>query len=256
MKLLPAAVIALILATNGTAGAAAFFSTGFSGTSLSTNLTTWGSSTFSTGQTGTGYAAGQTVLNLTTVDDRSYVQTIATDYNAVDFTMKLTYTQSCCDSPVGLVFIGLGDPSPGDNNTEPANGVFMRLHPSANANADGLANRSAGGPFLSYNGSPPIGAGEHTAEIVKSGDLLMFYMDAANNGTFVQFGSTMDLSTPALSYLNSSNSRLFFGTGDSQPQFVSLSISGSEAVPEPASIALLGAGLMGLLAASRRVSRT
>lgn len=258
MKRTSAAALAIMITCATTAQAAATFTTNFSGSSLDANLTTYGPSSWTTNVAGTGALTGTPVLALTTGSndpDRSYVQTTATDYNTANFTVRLTYSQSCCDSPTGLVFIGLGSPSPLDSNHEPGTGLFMRLHPGSYSYADGLVSRESG--TGSNFGGFSIGAGLHTAKIVKTDNLLSFFMDAANNGTFVQFGSTLDLTTAPFAFLNNTNSRLFFGTGDTQPQFASLSITSSETVPEPASLAVISLALIGLAASkSRRLAST
>ncbi len=253
VKSLTIIVLTATIACSG-AQAAALFSTDFTATGLGANLTTAGPANFGGGQAGTGVYAGQTVLRQldgsSSESVRTYVQTLDTNYNTIDFKFRLAFSELASGSGDDFIFLGLGKPAPFGASNEPGTGVFMRIHTGNFVGVNNLASRNLGTSVASSSG-PNIGGGAHVAQIEKTGSLLSFSVDILNNGTFVPFGSTVDLSSPTYSFLNATNSQLFFGTGSFRPEFNSLSVTSDTAVPEPASLSVLGLGMLGAIAARR-----
>src|SRR4051794_14075824 len=63
-------------------------------------------------------------------DNRYYVQTVATNYNAVDFVADLTFTlTNTGNGSSNILFFGLGSASPdGAYHNEPSNSLYFRIH--------------------------------------------------------------------------------------------------------------------------------
>lgn len=106
-------------------------------------------------------------------------------------------------------------------------------------------------------GAYAIGDGKRAIRITKTGQVLSFDIDVDMDGTYAAWGTDIDLAT--LSNLNSSNSRLFLGTGagiGQFPQFDNFSLTSGlseAAVPEPATLLMTLAGMA--LVAGRRYAR-
>jgi len=180
-------------------------------------------------------------------DVRSYIRTVDTDYNTVDFVAELTFTLT--DLPGGnftIQYFGLG-PGTGDPTffTE-SPGVLFRIHGSdiVGGRVDAAA-KDFNGPFsaLINIGNITTSGGTHRARITKSGNLVVFAIDRDfTTGPFVA-----DITSPPLDlavvapFLDSTNSRIFFGTASALDVFDDLLITVSQPVtPAGATQNLIG----------------
>jgi len=195
---------------------------------LPVELITTGSKTWGAAQAGTGALSGEQVLVLqgATADaHRSYLKTIATDFISKEFSIEVLHNQNGSGGN-SIFFFGIGDPGAG--GSEPTNGIYTRFHPSGLEGADMLANSSTS-PSLFESLFNLIGQGNGLSRIKmeKTGDILQFFIDVNNTGTYVQYGIDIDVSTANFDYLNATNSSIFIGTGSSLSQFDDLTISSS-----------------------------
>ena len=194
-----------------------------------------------------------------TTASRNYIRTVDTDYNTVDFVTEITVTINADglgnNDGNGGAFFGLGD---GDHQNDfydaPTNAVVFELFPDSFGHGDfhGIIYdgdetepASGGEEFWDIDESQPHN-GTHRLRLSKSADVLTFEIDEFYNGTFsVDDSTTISLNatgTNGLEQLDSSNSRIFFGTGHTTTSFDDFQI-----IPEPASLALLALGVAGLL---------
>jgi len=200
----------------------------FNMSGLPAGLTSVGPNTWGVAQAGTGVLSGEQVLVLqgATADvHRSYVKTIATDFINKDFSIEVLHNQNGSGGN-SIFFFGIGDPGAG--GSEPTDGIYTRFHPSGLEGADMLANSSTS-PSLWESLFNLIGQGNGLSRIKmeKTGDILQFFIDVNNTGTYVQYGSDIDVSTSNFDYLDATNSSVFIGTGASLSQFDDLTISSS-----------------------------
>jgi hypothetical protein len=167
--------------------------------------------------------------------------------------MLLTYATVDGYGGSGIAFFGLGSGAPDkDFYGEPLHAVYFRHLPGDFG--DGNLNASINSAPRTVDELQPIGAsgsGTHRVRLTKLSDLLTFEFDVdSSGGDFTRdYSKSFDLRLPTFSFLNDSNSRLFFGSSQAAGgSFSELSIS---AVPEPASVL----GLVGLLAGGAFIRR-
>lgn len=179
---------------------------------------------------------------------RNYVSTVATDYLNVDFVMTIDYTLADGGGP-GIAFFGIGSAAP--NGTwfgTPADSFWAESRPSDFDTGDVQWSTMSG-----FGSSPPevsfgnAGNGSHRFRIEKTGDNITMSFDAGANGSF-DGSATRSLSSD-LTFLNASNSRLFFGTEGGNATFDNLAIT---VVPEPASAGFAALAALGLMVRRRR----
>ncbi|MCX6937562.1 MAG: hypothetical protein NTU80_06635 [Verrucomicrobia bacterium] len=188
---------------------------------------------------------------------RSYIRTVATNFNTVDFSFAATYTVSANSGGAGIAFFGIGQGAPDAGfYEEPLISGYMRSFPNNfdSGSSKISINSSSGNVDESRPSFGNPGSGTHRALITKTGDTITFAIDAnSSGGTFVaDFSTTLSLSAN-LSFLNATNSRLFLGAGGSAATFDSMVIT---AVPEPASAGLIaGLATLGLITTARRPRR-
>jgi len=190
-----------------------------------------------------------------TSNSRQYIRTVANDHNAFDFSLAVTFTVPTDGGGAGMAFIGFGSGTPDDGfYGEPLESLYFRsstnnfesgfLRPSINS-ATGQVSE------LTILGYP--GPGTHRALLTKAGDTISFSLDALSfTGPFSADYSTTVSQMTSLSFLNSSNSRLFVGSESTGVTFDSFVLTTS-AIPEPGTYtALAGIAALGLAAWRRR----
>jgi len=191
-----------------------------------------------------GYAFGPDsnpagIAERTSDGDRAYISTVATDYNTVDFTFDLTMniapvsTTGGAYDDFGLIFMGMGSAHPDSSFfTQPDTSVAMRSWPGSEMT---LEVSSAPGTRPSEPTVGPLSSSDTVeARISKVGDTITFaYETGYSGGAFTPTYSTSLSLSNQLSFLNSTNSRLFFGC-DVPATVSSLSITVSPPTPTSA----------------------
>jgi len=184
---------------------------------------------------------------------------VATDYNAVDFDYQITFMVGGGSGNIAFFGIGSGQPN-ADFYDEPAGAFFLRQFPSSFSSGDtGWTISSPTDPRNpSENTFPSSGTGDgaYRARLLKSGITLLLGIDVNyTGGPFVaDFSVTKNLLAD-LSFLNSTNSALFFGTAGTDTTFDNLSVA---AMPEPSTCLMTLAGVACSICSlwSRRERRT
>lgn len=182
------------------------------------------------------------------VNDRRYIRTVATNYNEINFRFELTFTTTTLTTS-SVMFMGIGtgdrrqDMSFGHN--EPWQSLFFRAHvPNLAGGKVSVSNR----PAADLNIIGAIGAGTHRGRIEKVGKAITYSLDANFNGAFA---ADMSITYPDLfalvPTLNSTNSRLFFGTVLPNDSFDDMLV-----VPEPAALSIAALGAIAIAARRRR----
>jgi len=233
-------------------GSSLFFSENFNTTTMSGDLTApagWTSGTDSSpadvAQNNSGF--------------RTYVSTVATNYNTVDFVYEISFTVAGGGGG-GIAYVGIGSGLPdGGFYDEPSTAFYLRQSPSDFGN--GFTGTTIGLPDGTHNEStiadPGPGDGTtYRAQIQKLGNLVTIGLDTNyTTGPFLAtYSVTKDLLTD-LSFLDSTNTRLFFGTEISSTTFDDLSITGSVPEIDPAGMGAVLALVTGALGLLERRSR-
>lgn len=254
-------LLALVVVPSA-AHAATFFTDDFTSSAANSNLAVPSGWTFGGSSSPAGVAQNNGQVtdpdSQTTVTPRTYISTVATDFNAVDFDYQLTFTVGGGGGNIAFFGIGSGQPNP-DFYDEPAAAFFLRQFPSSfSSGQTGWTISSPTDPRNpSENTFPSSGTGDGTyrARLLKSGTTLLLGIDAnyAGGPFAADFSVTKNLLTD-LSFLNSTNSTLFFGTAGTDTTFDNLSVA---AVPEPSTclMALAGVACSGLSIWRRRRPR-
>lgn len=146
---------------------------------------------------------------------RTYIRTFRSDYNTGDWSYEVTFNRYS-QSPQDYKYIGFGDGEPNSNYYGLPIGVYFAPDVSANGpmnvyRYNGVAGQNA--VLLGSCGNFP-GWGNERVRITRTGNVLKFEVDFNySGGTFTPDGNavTVDLSDSYYSFLDTSNSRLFFG---------------------------------------------
>lgn len=184
-----------------------------------------------------------------------YIRTIESAYNIVDFKMKLTIHLDNQASATGIAWVGLGS-GLADANwfNQPKYSCYAALQPATQGGGgftiDSVPLPSDGPQVWQSRWVAAQSLGDTIRlEIIKNGNLLTFSLDPKFTGNFnAVFSDTIEISNYA-PYLDSSNSKLFFGSG-AGTGFSDFSVS---PVPEPSAFSLLAVGLGVVLGRRRRI---
>jgi hypothetical protein len=226
-----------------------FFSESFDATSVTSNLSVPTGWTFGTVSTPSGVAQNNASQydpdSESFVTPRTYISTVATNYNTIDFMYELTFSVGGGGGGIAFFGIGSGQPNIGFYD-EPYAAFFLRQWPTSAGNGQtGWTISTAADPLNPSENAfvdPGNGDGTYRAQLLKSGNSVTLGIDVNySGGAFTaDFTSTKSLLTD-LGFLNATNSTLFFGTADSATTFDNLLITAP--VPEPSTCASLVAGL-------------
>ncbi len=219
-------------------GETLFFSENFDATTVTSNLSVPTGWTSGTDSTPNGVAQNN-------ANARTYISTVATNYNTIDFTYELTF--SVGGGGGGIAFFGIGSGQPNVSFfDEPYAAFFLRQWPTNAGNGQTgwtistIANPAS--PSENVFADPGTGNGTYRAQLLKSGNSLTLGLDVNySGGPFAaDFGITKSLLAD-LGFLNATNSTLFFGTEASATTFDDLLVAAP--VPEPSTYAMALAGL-------------
>lgn len=179
---------------------------------------------------------------------RNFVSTVSTDYNTADFTFTIDFTLAGGGGP-GIALFGIGSAAPNANwFGTPENAFWTESRPGDFDAGDvqwSIMSGAGTGPAETTFGT--AGDGSHRFRIQKTGNSITMSIDVGANGTY---DGSVTQTLAQLPFLNSSNSRLFFGTQGGNATFDNLTIT---VVPEPGTAALTGLALAGLLRRRRTV---
>lgn len=161
-------------------------------------------------------------------DFRDFVRTTATDYNMVDFQMELTVSVRG-SNPSQTAFVGIGSSIPDPNYfTEPHTSIYMRLFPDdflAGSLGITVTPDASSHTEAIVSTQPHPGAGDHRVQIRKIGNTLTLSADIDYaGGAFVPDYAVAKQIDTDLPFLNSGNSRLFFGVQGASTTFDNLQI--------------------------------
>jgi hypothetical protein len=186
------------------------------------------------------YQSGSGVIFSTNGPLLDYVYTTSAAFNTVDFVMTLTVNISGSNDGIAWVGLGSGIPDPAWGPNQPSYCGYINILP---------ADWFGGGSSVSYVELPstatnwndvvltngplqnPVGV-----RVSKVGDMVTFAIqeDYQGDAFVADYSHSLSMSND-LSFLDDTNSRLFFG-GGSLAVFSDLSVT---VVPEPSTYALL-----------------
>jgi hypothetical protein len=209
------------------ADAAESFSENFSKTTLDSHLVTAPGYVFGSNATPVG-----TAQKIDSSASRSYIATTATDFNKVDFVFEITATvHGPTATQIAFIGMGSGVPDP-DFFTEPSTSVYFRLFP--NDFEDGALtlceSSTPGAPSahpaeMIVSRPPHPGEGTHRVQFRKVGNVLTMSCEVDSAGGPFVADYTVSRNIPVdLPFLNSSNSRLFFGVQGANTTFGNLTV--------------------------------
>ena len=208
-----------------TASAATSFTEGFSAATITSKLIA--PSEFVFGPNAFPVGAAQNPSGT-----RRYVTTAATDFNTVDFIFEITYTvntPTAAQTPIVGFGSGAGDPN---FFFEPHTSIYLRQFPD-DFESGQLRLTVSSGPQIPPNqppefvisGTPGPGNGTHRVRITKVGDVITLAEDENyTGGEFTPDYSVSRSLATDLPFLNSTNSRLFFGVQSGNTTFDNLSV--------------------------------
>ncbi|MFM8891396.1 MAG: hypothetical protein ACKOTB_07195 [Planctomycetia bacterium] len=244
-------------------GDAIFFSENFDATTVTSNLSVPAGWTSGSNSTPAGVAQNNAPAvydpdSETYSDPRTYISTAATNYTTVDFVYEISFTVGS-GGDIAFFGIGSGQPDPLFYG-EPASSFYLRQSPTSFANGlTGVTIALPGGTHNEFTlADPGPGNGTYRARMQKVGNEVTIGLNPNyTGGPFVAtYSATRNMATD-LSFLDSTNTRLFFGTSGPLTTFDNLSITGPDPVPEidPAGLgsvlAVIGGGF-GLLERRRK----
>lgn len=204
----------------GPALGASFFATSFDDPALDPNL-----------QDPSGaYSIDDGRIGLIAAGNRSYIRTIDTDYNTVDFRLIVNYYHTELEHANVFVGIGQADPDPAYYGEPTYAACVNQFNYDWHWVGCQFTVRLEGSdpPYI-FNvplaRSHDFSTGYMHVEIKKVGDELWATADAGEPGgsdvyEFGPFSLTNDLS-----HLNSTNSHLFFGTDDTTVTFANMEVT-------------------------------
>ena len=156
--------------------------------------------------------------------NRSYVRTVRTDYSSIEWTYTIDFDfREIDESEIVFIGVGAGERNPGNDDNEPGNAVFFRIH---NQNAQGGAIDVAvveQGEFVEIEGlgEELSDDGLYTARIEKIGVDLEFSIDDVDRVVVIEIPS----------FLNDNNSRLFFGNAGTFVEYDNMVVEAEEEEP-------------------------
>lgn len=235
----------VLVVTNGIiASAATSFTEDFSEATIDSNLIA--PSEFVFGPNASLLGTAQNISEGTVQNPsgtRRYITTVATDFNAVDFVFEVTYSVNS-PSATQTPFIGFGSGEEDPNFFfEPHTSIYLRQFPDDFAAGQLRLTISSGAQVppnnpreITISGTTGPGNGIYRARITKTGNLVTLSEDEDYTGGIFtpDYSISRDMAAD-LAFLDSTNSRLFFGTQSANTTFDNLSVT---VVPEP-SIGLL-----------------
>ena len=150
-------------------------------------------------------------------------------------------------------FFGIGQADPGTLADFPTDAYWLR----ASIGAYDISYTSpTGGAYTQV--VPDVAAPlltadtEHRLRVTRTGDTVLWEIDAGYTGTFAADYSESRLLSADAPFLDATNSRLFFGVGAYNDGYSLSTFDDVEMTPEPATLAVLAIGGVMVMALRRR----